>query len=396
MRITCVGGGPSGLYFSILMKLREPAHDVVVFERDPEGSTYGWGVVYWDDLLEQLRANDPATAAAIREASMVWHGQVLDVDGSLTARPDGGMGYAIGRERLLDILGKRAADLGVQIRFEHAVDSPLEVHDADLIVACDGVGSRLRQFHADHFEPKIAVGRNKYIWLGTNKIFDSFVFAMAETEAGWIWFHGYRFDDDTSTCVVECPPETWTGLHLDTLDPDAAVELLSEVFARALDQHPLLNQGSRWLNFRTVTNEKWHHDNVVLMGDAAHTAHFTIGAGTKLALEDAIVLAAELDGGAPLEASLDAYERERRASLRQIQSEARFSALWFENISRYASLNNEEFFDLLLERRSPLLSRLPPRVYHRMRMVTRSLPALGRFRRWVEPRVIAAYYRLRR
>jgi 2-polyprenyl-6-methoxyphenol hydroxylase-like FAD-dependent oxidoreductase len=389
VKISCVGGGPAGLYFAILMKRRDSGHDITVFERDPSGFTYGWGVVYWEDLLDKLRAGDPETGQRIWEDSMHWRDQVLDVGGRLTVHQDKG-GYAIGRRRLLEILAERATELGVQLRFESPVESPSQVPASDLIVACDGAGSRLRESHASEFRTHVAVGRNKYCWLGTHKIFDTFRFAMVETEAGWIWFHGYGFDNDTSTCVVECAPETWTGLHLDTLDPDAGVNLLSRIFAGPLDGQPLLDRGSRWLDFRTVTNETWHHDNVVLMGDAAHTAHFTIGSGTRLALEDAMALTIALHGQADLESALDGYGRQRQADLRQLQDEARLSARWFENVARYRGLNDEQFFTLLRARRSPLLPRLPPLVYYRLNQVTQEVPLLGKIRRGVASGLRAA------
>ncbi len=220
-----MGGGPAGLYFAILMKRRNPGHDITVFERDPSGSTYGWGIVYRDDLLEELRASDPETGQGIWEDSTHWRNQVLDIGGRLTVHPGKG-GHAIGRQRLLEILAKRATDLGVRLRFESAVESPSQVPASELIVACDGAGSRLRQLDAGEFKTRIDVGRNKYIWLGTHKVFDAFTLAMVETDAGWIWFHGYSFDDETSTCVVECPPETWTGSGLDTRGPGATVRRL--------------------------------------------------------------------------------------------------------------------------------------------------------------------------
>jgi 2-polyprenyl-6-methoxyphenol hydroxylase-like FAD-dependent oxidoreductase len=376
------------------MKRRDPAHDITVFERDPRSSTYGWGVVYRDDLLDQLRATDPETGHSIWENSMRWRDQVLDVGGTLTVHPGRG-GYGIGRQRLLEILAARATELGVQLRFAYEVESSSQIPDAELIVACDGVGSRLRQLHVNQFKTRVAVGRNKYIWLGTHKVFDAFTFAVVETDAGWIWFHGYRFDNDTSTCVVECPPETWAGLRLDTLRPDAALHLLSRIFTRTLDGYALLNRGSRWLNFGAVTNERWHHDNVVLMGDAAHTTHFTIGSGTKLALEDAMALTTALHEHKDLESALDGYESERQAALRQPQSEARLSAQWFENISRYAGLSDRQFFTLLRQRTSPLLPRLPPLVYYRLHQLTQQVPVLRRLRQRIGPKVRAAYSRRR-
>jgi 2-polyprenyl-6-methoxyphenol hydroxylase-like FAD-dependent oxidoreductase len=242
----------------------------------------------------------------------------------------------------------------------------------------------------------VRVGRNKYIWLGTSKVFDVFTFAFVRTAAGWIWCHAYAFDDDASTFIVECSPETWTGLGFERLGEDETLTLLEQLFASHLDGHPLRVKvrgtgGAPWLNFRTVTNERWHAGNTVLMGDAAHTTHFTIGSGTKLALEDAIALAANLDEGRELEQALDAYERERQVALLPAQTDARFSAQWFEDIPRYVGLDPRQFFALLHERRSPLLPGIPPPLYYRLHQATHDIPALGTLRKWAAPRIKALY-----
>lgn len=388
MKIACVGGGPAGLYFAILMKERDPQHEITVLERNPRGVTYGWGVVFWDDLLEELRAGDPETAREISSAAFRWNGQLLCVEGKEPVY-EPGRGYGIGRRRLLEILTQRALALGVRVRFESEVE---QRPDADLIVASDGVKSRTRELHRDHFETAVAVGRNKYIWLGTSRVFDTFTFAFVETEAGWIWCHAYGFDRDTSTFIVECSPETWTGLGFDRLGDDAAIARLEQLFASQLVGHPLRANGPvRWLNFRTLTNERWHHENLVLVGDAAHTTHFTIGSGTKLALEDALALAAELQDGSALEPALEAYERKRRHELAPAQCDARFSAQWFENLPRYAGLEPARLFALLRERRSPLLPRIPPPAYYRLHQATHDVAALRRLRRWAAPKIKSLY-----
>jgi 2-polyprenyl-6-methoxyphenol hydroxylase-like FAD-dependent oxidoreductase len=392
MRIVCVGAGPAGLYFASLMKARDHRHEVAVLERNPAGVTYGWGVVFWDDLVEQLQASDPAAAQTIGAAAFRWSGERLVIEGRGSAETPG-HGYGIGRQRLLELLLERARSLGVRVQFARDVE---EVPDADLVVACDGVASRIRQRWPETFGTQVRAGRNKYIWLGTGKVFDVFTFGFVETSAGWIWCHAYGFDDATSTFIVECTPETWSGLGFDRLGEHDALALLEGVFASQLDGQALKSKvrdggPAQWLNFRTLTNECWHHGNVVLMGDAAHTTHFTIGSGTKLALEDAIALASRLDGGTELQAALAAYGEERRAALRPAQTSARFSAQWFENVSRYATLDPDRFFALLHERRSPLLPRLPPSVYYRLHRATHENPALRRLRRRLAPRIRSFY-----
>jgi 2-polyprenyl-6-methoxyphenol hydroxylase-like FAD-dependent oxidoreductase len=397
VRVVCVGGGPAGLFFAILMKARDPRHELTVLERDPAGVTYGWGVVFWDDLLDQLHASDRATARAIGADAFRWQGELLAVQGKAPVFVEG-HGYGIGRHRLLELLRERALELGVRVRFECDVQDLSELPESELIVACDGVNSRVRQLHADDFGTNVGVGKNKYIWLGTSKVFQAFTFGFVQTDAGWIWAHAYGFDDATSTFIVECSPSTWTELRFDRLGVDDTLAALSELFETYLEGHQLrskthANGTAPWLNFRTLTNEKWHRENVVLMGDAAHTTHFTIGSGTKLALEDAIVLAAQLDEGAELETALAAYERERRIGLRPVQTDARFSAQWFESVPRYADLAPAKLFALLHERRSPLLPRLPPSLYYRLHQATHDVPALRKLRKWAAPRIKALYGR---
>jgi 2-polyprenyl-6-methoxyphenol hydroxylase-like FAD-dependent oxidoreductase len=393
VKIICVGGGPAGLYFAILKKIIDPACEIVVYERNPPKVTHGWGV-YCYDLVEQLQAWDPESATAIREGSMRWTDQVLLREGRRTTYSGRG-GYSIGRHRLLDVLATRAKALGVEIRYESPVDSLGQLPAADLIVASDGSGSNFRKSHAEQFGTRIATGRNKFIWLGTTKVLGAFTFALENTPAGWIWFHGYAHDADTSTCVVECSPETWQGLGFGEMDIEEAVRSLEKIFARALDGHRLMAGGSSWAHFRTVTNEKWHHGNVVLIGDAAHTTHFTIGSGTRLALMDAIALSRRLQQSPDLETALAAYGQERREALSQPRSEARVSSQWFESIHRYMGLSDQQFFLLLRERRSPLLARIPPRLYYGLHTAVEQVPLLRKLRRWIGPPARAAYSRWR-
>ncbi|KQQ14338.1 FAD-binding monooxygenase [Methylobacterium sp. Leaf123] len=367
MRISCVGAGPAGLYFAIVMKRRDPNHEIVVHERNPAGTTHGWGVVFWDDLLATLRANDPDSAQAIADAAVPWSGQVVDVEGQPPLHAGGG-GYGICRRRLLQILIERALALGVELRFESEISDLSQVADADLIVAADGVASQLRRHRADRFRPQIEAGRNKYIWLATTQRFPSFTFGFVPTRAGWVWFHAYSFKEGMSTFIVECAPETWNGLGLGTMPADAELRVLESLFAKHLDGHALISRDGHdtrlpWLSFRMLANRTWRADNVVLIGDAAHTTHFTIGSGTRLAIDDATALASVLGEHDSLPHALDAYDHRRRRALARVQRDARLSAEWFENLPRYIRYNAPTFLTLLLARRSRLLKRMPARTY---------------------------------
>ncbi|WMX45834.1 FAD-dependent monooxygenase [Streptomyces roseicoloratus] len=402
MKITIVGGGPGGLYFSILMKRQDPSHDITVYERNPEGATYGWGVTYWAGLLDKLRAGDPESAEAIAAASVTWTDGVAIVRDERTVHR-GDAGFGIGRRRMLALLADRARELGVRVEHEHAVTGPgaPELADADLVVAADGVNSALREAHAHHFGTEVTSGRNPYVWLGTTKVFDSFSFAFKETEHGWIWCYAYGFSGEQSTCVVECGPETWSGLGLDRLNEADSLNLLEKLFSDLLDGEPLIGREqhgggapAQWLHFRTLTNRVWHHGNTALLGDAAHTTHYSIGAGTTLALEDALALAAALrDPSVPVGTALAAYGRRRRAELVSAQSAARYSAQWYENLPRYMRLEPARMFALLGQRHSPLLPHIPPQLYYRLDRAAEQLEPLRRLKRWLGPRVARAVHR---
>ncbi|MET9505119.1 FAD-dependent monooxygenase [Streptomyces sp. NPDC006622] len=392
MKVACVGGGPAGLYLSILLKRQDPSHDITVHERDPEGSTYGWGVTYWRGLLDQLHARDPESARAVEEHSVRWSQGVAHVRDLVTRQP-GDEGHGIGRHKFLEILAARARALGVRLEYEREI-APDNLPEADLVVAADGVHSALRTHHARHFGTALTPGRNPYVWLGTTKVFDSFTFAFVETGHGWIWCYGYPFSSRRSTCVIECAPETWTGLGLDRADADGTA-LLAKLFAHILDGRPLIGRprgdgGAPWLTFRTLTNRTWHRGNVVLLGDAAHTTHYSIGAGTTLALEDAFALADALRDGPDLPRALARYERDRRAALLTPQSAARHSAQWYENLTRYIDLPPEQMFALLGQRHSPLLPYVPPQLYYRLDKAAGRLETLRRFKRWLGPRLVRA------
>ncbi|MEV0980110.1 FAD-dependent monooxygenase [Streptomyces sp. NPDC049915] len=390
MKVACIGGGPAGLYLSILLKRQDPAHDITVHERNPEGSTYGWGVTYWRGLLDQLHAHDPESACAVEAGSMRWNEGVAHVRGDLTRQP-GDEGHGIGRHRLLQILADRARDLGVRLEFESEVRAD-DLPGADLVVAADGVHSALRSRHAGHFGAQLTPGRNRYVWLGTTRVFDSFTFAFVETAHGWIWCYGYPYGPGHSTCVIECAPETFTGLGLDRRGEPDRLALLEKLFAHILDGHPLVGRpagdgGSPWARFRTLTNRTWYRGNLVLIGDAAHTTHYSIGAGTTLALEDAIALAGALREHAALPQALAAYERARTTALLPAQSAARYSARWYEDLPRYLQLPPEQMFALLGQRHSPLLPYVPPQLYYRLDKAAGQLDALRRLKRWLGPRL---------
>jgi 2-polyprenyl-6-methoxyphenol hydroxylase-like FAD-dependent oxidoreductase len=355
MRIVCIGGGPAGLYFAILARLSNKHHDVTVVERNPAGVTYGWGVTIMDELLDDLFRKDPESAQQVWESADRWHEHEVRVAGRPT-KYLGGYGFSVGRHRLLDILAMRARHLGVDIRFQCDVDDPSGFAEADLIVACDGANSKVRQIRADRFQTSVDMGRNKYIWLGTDKESEKFTFAFEQTPAGWIWLYAYPFTGGASTCIVECSQETWKSLGFDRLGPEETVGLLQQIFASYLDGRSLINQmrglgGAAWLNFKWITNQSWHHDRVVLMGDAAHTTHFSMGFGTKLAIQDAIGLAEKLDESDDLERALEAYQEERRAALDPLQRAARRSSEWFENLPSHVDQPATQFAYSLWNRR---------------------------------------------
>ncbi|MFG3440698.1 FAD-dependent monooxygenase [Nonomuraea sp. NPDC047897] len=393
MKVACVGGGPASLYFAILMKRVDPSHDITVYERNPAGSTYGWGVTYSNELFGYLYGADSESARAIREHSARWNSWVVHVRDRMTATVENGDdGFGIGRHRLLDILTERACSLGVRVEFEREIAGAEEVADADVVVAGDGINSVLRERHADHFGAEIAVGRNVYVWLGTTKVFDSFTFAFAATEHGWIWCYGYKYSGDHSTCVVECSPETWKGLGFDKASEADCLNVLEKLFADMLDRHPLIGRAqpdgtAHWLNFRTLTNRTWHHGNLVLLGDAAHTTHYSIGAGTALALADAAFLVNALHRGKRLETAFARYERARMPVIRSAQRSARHSAQWFENLPRYIDRPPEMMMALLDQRHSALLPRIPAPLYYRLDQVSEGLEPLRRVTRWLGSKV---------
>ena len=355
MRIACLGGGPAGLYFAIAMKRRAPRDEIIVVERNRPYDTFGWGVVLSDETLANLTASDPESADAIRRAFVYWDDIAVFYRGSVT-RSSGHGFCGIGRKRLLDILQDRARSLGVSLQFDTEFESADPYRGYDLVVAADGANSRIRTALADVFKPDIDVRACKYIWLGTRQRFhDAFTFIFEETEHGWIWAHAYQFDADTATFIVECSDATWRRLGFDAMSQEATIAACERIFAKHLDGQPLATnarhlRGSAWLNFHRVQCERWSHENLVLMGDAAATAHFSIGSGTKLALESAIALAAYLHTEPTMAAAFDRYEEERRTEVLRLQSAARNSTEWFEHVERYLHLDPVQFNYSLLTR----------------------------------------------
>ncbi|MED5621372.1 bifunctional salicylyl-CoA 5-hydroxylase/oxidoreductase [Ideonella sp. BN130291] len=364
MRIVCIGGGPSGLYFALLMKQLDPTHHITVVERNRPYDTFGWGVVFSDATMDRMRQWDAVTANEIEVAFNHWDDIELHFKGR-TLR-SGGHGFVgIGRKRLLNILQARCEALGVELVFEREVESDTEYPDADLIIASDGINSRIRQKYADVFEPDIVTRPNRYIWLGTTKLFDAFNFLFERTEHGWFQAHVYKFDDKTTTFIVETPEDVWKAHGLDRADTDASIAFCEQLFKDHLDGHQLLSnarhlRGSAWLNFQRIKCEQWSHFNgrshVVLMGDAVHTAHFAIGSGTKLALEDAIELVQQFkavgDTVEHIPQVLRQYQAVRAIDVLRLQNAAWNAMEWFEVVGRrYADqLEPEQFMYSMLTR----------------------------------------------
>jgi len=357
MRVACLGGGPAGLYFAISMKLRDPSHEVVVFERNRASDTFGWGVVLSDDALENLQENDPKSAQAIRDHFAYWDDIAVVHRGVRTV--SGGHGFAgIGRKQMLVLLQQRAQELGVDLRFEAEFSSAAEFKDDyDLVVACDGINSRVRTEYAEHFKPDIDIRLCKFIWLGTHQKFDdAFTFIFEKTEHGWIWVHAYQFDADTATVIIECTNETWNNFGFEAMSKEEIIAKCEEVFADHLGGHKLMSNADHlrgsavWINFPRVICDKWHHENIVLMGDAAATGHFSIGSGSRLAFDSAISLANYLHSEPTMEAAFERYQEERRLEVLRLQSAARNSLEWFEEVERYLDLDPVQFNYSLLTR----------------------------------------------
>lgn len=345
MRAICLGGGPAGLYFAISLKLRQPDAQVTVLERNKPDDTFGWGVVLSDETLDNLEQNDPISAAEIRSHFAYWDDIALHHKGQVIT--SSGHGFCgIGRKKLLLILQDRARALGVDLQFETDVKAASDyMADYDLVVACDGLNSKTRLEFQDTFKPDIDVRRCPFVWMGTHQKFDdAFTFIFEKTDKGSVWVHAYQFDPDTATFIVECSQKTFDAYGFGEMSQQESIAVCEEIFKDHLGGHKLMTnanhiRGSAWIKFPRVLCEKWSHENVVLLGDASATAHFSIGSGTKLALESAISLAKHVSDDADLASAFEKYEAARRLEVLRLQSAARNSVEWFEDVERYLDLD---------------------------------------------------------
>ena len=363
MKINVLGGGPAGLYFSILYKKANPSADITILERNRPTDTFGWGVVFSDATLGNFERADPESHRQIVGTFRHWD----NIDTWFRGRKitSGGHGFCgIARVRLLQILSARAEEMGVEIHYGNDVkDIEAMRVDADLVVASDGLNSLARRTYEAQFQPDVELRKCRFIWLGTKKLLDAFTFSFKETEHGWFALHAYRFDAEHSTFIVETPEDVWLKHGIDQMEQDASIALCERLFADVLDGHPLISNARHlrgaavWIKFPRILCRQWHHKNVVLIGDAAHTAHFSIGSGTKLAMEDAIALARSLGTGTMLEGeaetarigqALKAYQTEREIEALRLQSSARNRMEWFENVKRYVHMEPEQFTYTLL------------------------------------------------
>jgi anthraniloyl-CoA monooxygenase len=355
MRIVCLGGGPAGLYFSILTKKANPSWDITVVERNRPDDTFGWGVVFSDKTMDGFKDVDPETHSEITRAFRHWDD--IDVFFKGQKLTSGGHGFCgIGRIKLLQILQKRAAGLGAKLIFQTEITDPDSyAADYDLVIASDGGSSITRRKYESILKPNIQPRQNRFIWLGSKKKLDAFTFDFANTEWGWFNLHAYRFDADWSTFIVETPEKNWLKAGIDKMEQEESIALCEKLFADRLDGNALISNAKHlkgsavWLKFNRVLCEKWFHKNIVLIGDAAHTAHFSIGSGTKLAMEDAIALTRVLshhDGD--VTSALQKYQEEREIEALKLQSAARNRMEWFEQVERYVHLDAEQFTYSLL------------------------------------------------
>lgn len=350
MQINIIGGGPAGLYFAILMKQADPAHEIAVWERNGPDDTFGWGVVFSGKTLSNLRAADEVTHAEITRDFEAWDNvDVLHGDDKISIHGNSFSG--ISRLHLLKILQRRCEQLDVKLNFRSEVnDISYFVNNSHLVVGADGVNSTVRENYKVEFQPELNSRPNKYIWYGTHQLFHGLTLTFRENEAGVFAAHSYKFNSTTSTFIVECDYETWSKAEFATKDEADTQTYLEEVFAQDLAGNKLLSNNSKWINFLLVKNKHWHDQNIVLLGDALHTAHFSIGSGTKLALEDAIALRDSCVATSDVKEALIDFERRRKPAIENYQAAAETSMTWFENARDYMHLNALELAHSLMTR----------------------------------------------
>jgi anthraniloyl-CoA monooxygenase len=339
MKINVIGGGPAGLYFAILMKKADASHQIRIYERNGPDDTFGWGVVFSGKTLANLRAADDVSHAEITKEFEAWDNvDVVHRDSKISIHGNSFSGIA--RLQLLKILQRRAEQLGVEIQFRSEVHDVESLrNDSDLLLAADGVNSTVRLRYAEQFQPELDVRANRYIWYGTHQLFHGLTLTFRENSAGTFAAHSYKFSPTTSTFIVECDPETWAKAGFEQMGSEETLKYVGDVFAQDLNGHTLLSNNSKWINFLLVKNRKWFFENIALIGDALHTAHFSIGSGTKLAMEDAIALAESFQQTANVRDALAHFEKTRRPVIEDYQAAAFESMRWFENAKQYMHLS---------------------------------------------------------
>jgi len=350
MKINIIGGGPAGLYFAILMKKAQASHQIRIHERNGPDDTFGWGVVFSGKTLANLRAADEESHAEITKQFAAWDNvDVVHRDTKVSIHGNSFSGIA--RLQLLKILQRRAEKLGVEIEFHSEINDVEALrNDCDLLLAADGVNSTVRVRYAEQFQPELDSRTNRYIWYGTNQLFHGLTLTFRENQAGVFAAHSYKFNSTTSTFIVECDPQTWAKAGFERMSDEETREYLGKVFADDLQGHKLLSNNSKWINFLLVKNRNWFFENVVLLGDALHTAHFSIGSGTKLAMEDAIALTESFQQSTSVSEALTNFQTTRRPVIQDYQAAAFESMVWFENAHQYMHLTPMELAYTLMTR----------------------------------------------
>ena len=346
LKINIIGGGPGGLYFSLLMKIADPRHDITIYERNRADDTFGFGVVFSDETLGNFMGQDQETYRQIREAFAYWDEIEVRYKGDRIR--SGGHGFAgMSRQKLLDILQGRCRDVGVKMLFEHDVTDISAYRDADLLLGSDGINSLVREAYKESFKPTIDMRLTKFVWLGTTQKFDAFTFIFKSNEHGWFYNHAYQYGQGigkaASTWILETHEDTWKRAGLDQASEEQTLAYFEELFSEELDGHKLISNKSIWRNFPVVSNESWHHENVVLIGDAAHTAQFSIGSGTKIAMEGAIALAQSLGEENSVDRAISAYESKRQMEVARLQRSALVSLQWYEHARRFNAMEPAQY-----------------------------------------------------